>query len=94
MPQDRSDRVVGLKSELPPLPHVFRHSYGSPEFDQTTPRVAAAVVSGDGRQAHLTVEGLVPGHVHDFDLQQIRSAENERLVHAKAYYTLNEIPKD
>jgi len=39
------------------------------------------------------VEGRVPGHVHEFHLSQMRSADDEPLLHADAYYTLNEIPR-
>jgi hypothetical protein len=49
------------------------------------------VPSADGLQVRLKIEGLVQGHVHDFDLSNIRSAENTPLVHGNAYYTLNEI---
>jgi UDP-2,3-diacylglucosamine pyrophosphatase LpxH len=42
----------------------------------------------------LRVDGLVKGHVHDFDLQPMRSAQGEKLVHVNAYYSLNEIPAD
>jgi len=31
--------------------------------------------------------------VHSFDLSNIKSADGEALVHAHAYYTLNEIPE-
>ena len=51
-----------------------------------------AKVSEDGLQVQLQVEGLVQGHVHDFDLGRMQSAEGGKLVHTKAYYTLNEIP--
>jgi hypothetical protein len=73
--------------------HVYQEGYGSPEVDHTTPTVIRADVSPDGRQVQLRVEGLVPGHVHDFDFQGVRSDTGESLVHTKAYYTLNEIPQ-
>jgi hypothetical protein len=89
------DRVIASKPEsyaLTTYTHIYRQGYGSPEVDHTTPRVVKVVVTEDGLQAHLQIEGLVQGHVHDFDLQQIRSADGKKLVHVKAYYTLNEIP--
>ena len=76
------------------IPLAIQQGYGSPEVDRTTPRVVKSVVSDDGLQTHLHVEGLVQGHVHDFDLQRIRSAEGNKLVHVNAYYTLNEVPTD
>lgn len=74
--------------------HIYQQGYGSPEVDQTTPRVVSAEVSEDGLQVHLKIDGLIQGHVHEFDLSRMQSAEGGHLVHTKAYYTLNEIPTD
>ncbi|MCA9163001.1 MAG: hypothetical protein KDA62_08480 [Planctomycetales bacterium] len=73
--------------------HIYQQGYGSPEVDHTVPQVTEARVSKDGLQVHLRIDGLQQGHVHDFDFQNVRSRDGEPLVHAKAYYTLNEIPK-
>ncbi|QEG38239.1 DUF7133 domain-containing protein [Roseimaritima ulvae] len=78
--------------QLSSYTHIYRQGYGSPEVDQTTPTVTKAIVSQDGLTAHLQVDGLVQGHVHEFDMTAIRSADDEQLVHVNAYYTLNEIP--
>jgi hypothetical protein len=72
--------------------HVYQQGYGSPEVDRTVPVVTEAVVSEDGLRVHLAVDGLVKGHVHEFDASPLRSAAGEALLHANAYYTLNEIP--
>ena len=72
---------------------MYRQAYGSPEVDQTTPKATKAVVSEDGLRVNVTIDGLVQGHVHDFYLPEMRSIEDEKLLHASAYYTLNEIPK-
>ncbi|WP_231741995.1 DUF7133 domain-containing protein [Stieleria varia] len=74
--------------------HIYQQGYGSPEVDQTTPRVSAATVSDDGLSVRLRIDGLVQGHVHEFDFAKLRSAESSPLLHANAYYTLNEIPHD
>lgn len=73
--------------------HVYQQGYGSPEVDQTNPRVSRAIVSKDGMHVHLEVEGRVKGHVHEFDLRGMRSREGEPLLHIHAFYTLNEIPE-
>ena len=73
--------------------HVYQQGYGSPEVDHTNPKVTKADVSDDGLQIRLTVTGLMKGHVHDFGLPLMRSQTNEKLLHTKAYYTLNEIPR-
>ena len=74
--------------------YIYQKGYGSPEVDQTTPTVSKAIISADGFSVHLVVEGRVKGHVHDFGLDAIRSAEGQPLVHPMAYYTLNEIPSE
>lgn len=73
--------------------HIYQEYYGSPEVDQTTPRVVRATPTPDGRSVRLVVEGLVEGHVHAFDLAGLASADGENLLHTKAYYTVNRIPE-
>ncbi|MDA7916536.1 hypothetical protein N9B94_04805 [Verrucomicrobia bacterium] len=73
--------------------HFYRQAYGSPEVDQTTPKVLQAEVAEDRLSVRLIVEGLVQGHVHEFDVGTLVSLEGEAILHRNAYYTLNEIPK-
>lgn len=42
--------------------------------------------------AHL--EKFERGHSHDFDLTPIASKDGEHLLHTKAYYTVNEVPRN
>ena len=93
-PVDRAVATNPQSYALTTYTHIYQQGYGSPEVDHTTPRVVKAAISDDGLQADLTIEGLVQGHIHDFDLSPIRSAQGEKPVHTKAYYTLNEIPKE
>ena len=79
--------------QLKTFTHMYRQGYGSPEVDQTEPTATAATVSEDGLSVVIKVDGLVQGHVHDFFLPEMRSAEKEKLLHTSAYYTLNEIPE-
>ena len=90
------DREIASQPEsysLSTYTHLYRQAYGSPEVDHTTPQVTGATVSADGLQVHLQIDGLVQGHVHDFDFHKVRSSEDAPLVHSNAYYTLNEIPR-
>ncbi len=80
--------------QLETFTHVYQQGYGSPEVDQTKPLVEKVELSEDRRQARIWVEGLVKGHVHSFDLAELRSEHGDSLVHSNAYYTLNEIPLD
>ena len=72
--------------------HIYQAGYGSPEVDQTAPRVLKAVPSADGLSVRLTLEKIELGHIHDFDFAGVRSAQGNALLHTKAYYTVNEIP--
>lgn len=85
-----SNRLV---YQLKTFTHIYRQGYGSPEVDQTTPEATVVKVSDDGLTVELFVNNRVQGHVHEFHLSDVRSADGEKLVHDEAYYTLNEIPK-
>ncbi len=71
---------------------AFRAEYGGPEVDRVTPKVTAATVSADGLTVKLKVDTLTKGHVHYLKSEGVRSAKKQPLVHADAYFTLNEIP--
>ncbi len=92
-PVDAATAADGANWRLSSYTHVFQEGYGSPEVDQTTPRVVRAEPAADGRSVRLTVEGMVLGHVHEFDLAGVRSRDGGELLHKKAYYTLNRIPR-
>lgn len=89
-------KIAGLATnyQLATFTHIYRQGYGSPEVDQTTPVTTQAVVSEDRMTVDLKIDNRVQGHVHDFRLPAIRSSTGEKLVHADAYYTLNEIPQE
>jgi len=74
--------------------HIYHAGYGSPEVDQTTPRVTQAEPSADGMSVLVHLDKITEDHIHDFDLAKMTSQEGNHLVHNKAYYTVNEIPKD
>jgi hypothetical protein len=74
--------------------HIYHGAYGSPEVDQTTPRVTEAVPSADGLSVYVHLDKITEDHIHDFDLGKITAPDGQRLLHKKAYYTVNEIPKN
>ena len=78
--------------EMAAWTYIYQSGYGSPQVDQATPKVTAARVADDGLSVHLTVEGLVKGHVHQLDAKKLKSADGKGLWHPTAWYTLNEIP--
>ncbi len=92
-PVDLASAASAANYRLQSYTHVYQEGYGSPEVDQTTPRVLRAEPAVDGRSVRLVVEGLVLGHVHEFDLEGLRSRDGGALLHRHAYYTLNRLPK-
>ncbi len=92
-PVDREVASDSATYRMETFTHMYRQAYGSPEVDQTTPTITRATVAADGMSVELQVEGRVQGHVHDFHLPVMQSADGEQLLHASAYYTLNEIPQ-
>jgi len=69
--------------------YIYRAEYGSPEVDQTTPKITKVEVGKDRKSVRLYVDGLQEGHIHDLTAAGIRSADGEPLLHSQAYYTLN-----
>lgn len=74
--------------------HNYAAGYGSPEVDHTEPKVTKTVRSEDGLSVRVHLDQVVEGHIHDFDLMGVKSKDGKPLLHRKAYYTVNEIPKD
>jgi hypothetical protein len=72
--------------------YIYHKTYGSPEVDQTTPTIKDAIVAADRKNVRLVIDGLQQGHVHQLNLDGIRSASGLPLLHAEAFYTLNNLP--
>ncbi|MEM7230614.1 MAG: hypothetical protein AAF517_00480 [Planctomycetota bacterium] len=79
--------------EVSHFTHIYHKFYGSPEVDQGDAKVVAAKVSEDGREVTLELDAITKGHVHAFHASGVLSAEKKPLLHKRAYYTVNEIPK-
>ncbi|MEI6234204.1 MAG: hypothetical protein WCT04_14220 [Planctomycetota bacterium] len=91
------DKTIAAKLEtytLKTYTHIYHGAYGSPEVDETTRTVTKAEPAADGLSVYIYVDKIIEDHIHDFDLSGMLSAEGTKLVHAKAYYTVNEIPKN
>lgn len=92
-PVDPASAAQPANFRIQTYTHVYHEEYGSPEVDLTTPRIVSAKPASYGRSVQLVVDGLVAGHVHEFDLAGLASKDGEPLLHTKAYYTVNRIPK-
>lgn len=74
--------------------YIYQKAYGSPEVDQVKPKLTVASISDDGLSLKLKVEPLTKGHVHELHADGLKTADGDLgLLHPRAYYTLNEIPK-
>lgn len=73
--------------------YYYHSNYGCPEIDPRGERIMNADLSPDGLRVSLTVPHLKPGRVFDLRAAGVRATSGEPLLHAEAYYTLNEIPK-
>jgi glucose/arabinose dehydrogenase len=79
--------------QLKTFTYIYQASYGSPEVDQTTPKITKVVVGKDRKSVRLYVDALQAGHIHDLEAKGVRSEEGRPLLHPEAYYTLNYIPR-
>lgn len=92
-PVDAATAASPESYKLQTYTYIYQASYGSPEVDHTTPTIRQIKVSDDGLRAHLEIDGLMRGHVHELHAEGVRSADGLPLLHAEAYYTLNNIPR-
>jgi hypothetical protein len=72
--------------------HPYHAGYGGPEIEQHTAQVMEASVAADGLTALIRLDQLKPGFVYEFDLQPLRSRDQDELLHRQAFYTVNAIP--
>ncbi|WAC19323.1 hypothetical protein OVA24_19025 [Luteolibacter sp. SL250] len=92
-PVDPASAAAPASYTMSAYTYIYQSSYGSPEVDTTKPVVERADVTADGLSIHLKVNGMIEGHLHELHLPGLRSAKGEALVHPRAYYTLNQLPK-
>ncbi len=73
--------------------YAYREEYGGDEVDEFIPKITKAEVAKDNKSVRLTLDKLTQGNIHELHLDGVKDAEGLPLLHAVAYYTLNEIPK-
>jgi hypothetical protein len=93
-PADRPTTAKPDAYSITTYTHIYHGGYGSPEVDQTTPRITEATPSADGLTVYLHLDKIMEDHIHDFDFGKITAQDGQPLLHKKAYYTVNEIPKE
>ncbi len=73
--------------------YVYFSNYGCPETDTTIEKITDIKVSEDGKTVSLTVPKLRRGRIYDLHIDDLTSIDNNPLLHADAYYTLNHLVK-
>ena len=74
--------------------YTYHHwsTYGSPEIDKKENAITAIRVSADGKTVSIDVPKRDKQHVFHLQLKGLTTADGTPLLHADAYYTMNETP--
>jgi hypothetical protein len=73
--------------------YLYESRYGGPEVDVRAEPSGEAKLSDDGKTLFVPVEALRKGRVYDFRIDGVKTRDGEPILHAEAYYTLNELVK-
>ena len=92
-PVDPDTASRAASYSLQSFTHHYWSTYGSPEMDRKPEKVLGVTVSADRKQVSLKVDGFRRGRIYELHLDGVRSADGDPLLHAEAYYTLNDVPK-
>ena len=72
---------------------MYHSEYGSDEILRRDLKIDAVRVAADNRAVRLIVSGLRELFVHELHVDGVRAETGEPLLHPRAYYTLNRIPR-
>ncbi len=73
--------------------YKYYSNYGDKRHEEHKLKVVKAAVGKDNKSVVLQLEKVEPYFVHALTAAGVRSADNLPLLHDKAYYTLNRVPK-
>ncbi|MFZ6011847.1 MAG: c-type cytochrome [Bacteroidota bacterium] len=74
--------------------YKYHPVYGSPTINEEKLLIKGVKVSADGMKIRIVVDNLRQYYLHEINVPGIRSRENSiPVLHATAYYTLNNIPE-
>ena len=72
--------------------YLVHSQYGSDEIQKKRLNIHKATVSADRKRVTLEIDGLRELFVHELVAHGVRNSAGLPLLHADAYYTLNQIP--
>lgn len=70
---------------------IYREQYGSPDVDQTTPEITKLAFGSDKKSLIIELDKIYKGHTYNFEFLNYQSSKGVKLLHNKAYYTVNEV---
>lgn len=73
--------------------YKYHPVYGSPIINESKLVVKGVKVSDDGMKVRIVVDNLRQYYIHELNVDGIRSRTGLPVLHASAYYTLNNIPE-
>ncbi|HEY9048592.1 MAG TPA: c-type cytochrome [Ohtaekwangia sp.] len=74
--------------------YKYHPVYGSPTINEEKLNIKGVKVSEDGLKVRLVIDNLRQYYLHEINVPGIRSKDNAiPVLHATAYYTLNNIPE-
>jgi len=87
-------KSVGAKpASVSSFTYIYKGDYGCPETDTRSEPVGKTSLSADGKTLSVLVAGLKKGRVFEIRLEDLTTADGEKVLHPEAYYTLNELVK-
>ncbi len=92
-PVDADSAIALSSSKMISYTYPYHAAYGGPEIHKKGLQFEKIEVSDDGMKVRLKVDGLRESFVHELYLDGFRSKDGNPLLHPRAYYTLNRIPK-
>jgi hypothetical protein len=85
-------KSIGARSaSVGSFTYVYFSNYGCPETDSRAEKPTVGALSKDGKTLSVSVPDMKRGRVYEVRLDSVRSTDGDPLLHAEAYYTLNEL---
>ena len=88
------DKKSALQKENWPFKRYFfeyRQAYGSPRLDEMEVEISKIEISGDGKIVEIFLSELKPWHIHEVNIQNLKTQNGTPLSNGYIAYTLNRL---
>ncbi len=92
-PVDEASARNAASYSVESFTYKYHSTYGSEPINIASHTVRTAVVSEDGREVRLVLDGLREGYIYSVAAQGLRSIDGLPLLHTTAFYTVNRAPE-